>query len=165
MQRGGYALNSAAGVAVDVGRFDALVVEGDRLRRARDVAGAMRSWNEAVGLYQGDICVGGDVHAIIERERLRALQLTLLAHLADHYLQEGEHHEALHHARHLLRHDPCREDAHRIVMRCHVRLVERAQAFRQYAACRQVLQREFGALPEPSTEALIAQIRCDPGIV
>ena len=162
---GGYALNTAAGVAVDVARFDTLAVEGELLMRASDVAGAMRSWMQAVSLYQGDICVGGDVHAIIERERLRALQLTLLARLADHCLEEGKHYEALRHARQLLRHDPCREDAHRLVMRCHVSLGERAQALRQYWVCRQVLEREFSALPEPSTEALFAQIRLDPASV
>jgi DNA-binding SARP family transcriptional activator len=162
---GGYALNSAAGVAVDVTRFDALAVEGERSMRAGDVVGAMRSWEHAVSLYQDDVCIGGDVHAIIERERLRALQLTLLARLADHCLQAGEHHEALRHARQLLRHDPCREDAHRLVMRCHVRLGERAQALRQYRVCRQVLEHEFGALPEPSTEALFARIRLDPASV
>ena len=159
---GGYALNSAAGVAVDVARFDALAVEGERSMRASDVAGAMRFWKQAVGLYQGDVCVENNVHAMIERERLRALQLTLLASLADHCLQDGEHHEALRHARQLLRRDPCREDAHRLVMRCHVRLGERAQALRQYLVCRHILEREFDAPPEPSTEALFAQIRLDP---
>lgn len=162
---GGYALNSRAGVAVDVARFDALAVEGERLMRASDVAGAMQPWKEAVGLYQGDVCVGGDVHAIIERERLRALQLTLLANLADHCLQEGKYNEALRRARQLLWHDPCREDAHRLVMRCHVRLEERAQALRQYRVCCQVLEREFAALPEPSTEALFTRIRLDPASV
>jgi DNA-binding SARP family transcriptional activator len=161
-REGGYVLNSTAGVAVDVARFDALAVEGERLMRASEVAGAMQSWKEAVGLYQGDICVGGDVHALVERERLRALQLTLLANLADHCLQDGRHHEALRHARQLLWYDPCREDAHRLVMRCHVRLDERAQALRQYRVCRQVLEREFAALPEPSTEALFTRIRLDP---
>jgi DNA-binding SARP family transcriptional activator len=162
---GGYGLNSAAGVAVDVARFDALAVEGERSMRAGDVAGAIRLWKGAVSLYQGDICVGDDVHTIIEGERLHALQLTLLARLADHCLQAGKHHEALRHARHLLWQDPCREDAHRVVMRCHVRLEERAQALRQYRVCRQVLEHEFGALPEPSTEALFERIRLDPASV
>jgi DNA-binding SARP family transcriptional activator len=162
---GGYALNSAAGVTVDVARFDTLAAEGERSMRAGDMVGAVQSWRHAVSLYQGDVCIGGDVYAIIERERLRALQLTLLARLADYCLQGGEHNEALHHARQLLRHDPYREDAHRLVMRCHVRLGERAQALRQYRVCRQLLEHEFGAPPEPSTEALFARIRLDPASV
>jgi DNA-binding SARP family transcriptional activator len=163
--QGGYALNFAAGVTVDVAQFDALAVEGEHSMRAGDVVEAMRSWKQAVSLYQGDVCIGGGVHAIMERERLRALQLMLLARLANHSLQGGDHHEALRHARQLLRYDPCREDAHRLVMRCHVRLGERAQALRQYRVCCHVLEREFDMPPEPSTEALFAQIRLDPASV
>jgi DNA-binding SARP family transcriptional activator len=54
---GGYALNSAAGVAVDVAQFDALTVEGEHSMRVNDVAGAIRSWKQAVGLYEDDIYV------------------------------------------------------------------------------------------------------------
>jgi DNA-binding SARP family transcriptional activator len=159
---GSYVLNSAAGVMVDVPQFEALAAEGDRALMASNVPSAMRSWMQAVSMYRGDICLGSDVYSIVERERLRALQLTLLARLADQCLREGKAQEALHYACHLLRHDPCREDAHRLVMRCHVRLGERAQALRQYRVCRDVLEREFGAPPEPSTEALLARIRFDP---
>jgi DNA-binding SARP family transcriptional activator len=159
---GGYALNSAAGVAVDVSRFDAFAAAGDRALKAGDQAGAIRSWEHAVDLYRGEVCSGNDVHAVIERERLRSLHLTLLARLADHHLAVREHHQALRHAHRLLQHDPCREDAHRLVMRCHVRLGERAQALRQYELCRQILKLEFGVPPEPSTEALFARVRFDP---
>jgi DNA-binding SARP family transcriptional activator len=164
-EEGCYALNSRAGVAVDVARFDALASVGERSMRAGDAAGAVRSWKHAVSLYRGDVCAGIDVQAIIERERLRAVHLTLLARLADHHLKAGEHHEALEYARRLLKHDPCREDAHRLVMRCHVRLGERAQALRQYHLCRQILEREFGATPEPSTELLFATVRLHPASV
>jgi DNA-binding SARP family transcriptional activator len=159
---GCYGLNSREGVAVDVARFDALASAGERSMRAGDAAGAVRSWEHAVSLYWGDVCTGIDVQAIIERERLRAMHLTLLARLADHHLQAGEHREALEYARRLLQHDPCREDAHRLMMRCHVHLGERAQALRQYHVCRQILEREFGATPEPSTDVLFARVRLNP---
>jgi DNA-binding SARP family transcriptional activator len=162
---GAYALNLDAGVAVDIAHFDALAAAGERSLLAGDRAAAVRSWKLAIGLYRGDLSVGADVHAIVERERLRALNLTLLARVADHHLQEGEHHQVLHYARRLLQHDPCREDAHRLVMCCHVRLGERAQALRQYRICRQILEREFGAPPEPSTEALFERVRLDPASV
>lgn len=162
---GSYALNADAGVAVDVDRFDALAATGERSMLAGDPEEAIRSWREAVRLYRGDISAGPGVHAIIERERLRALYLTLLARLADQALGARQHAEALGYARRLLRHDPCREDAHRVVMRCHVRLGERAQALRQYAVCRQILHREFGVPPEPSTDALFARVRLDPASV
>jgi DNA-binding SARP family transcriptional activator len=69
---------------------------------------------------------------------------------------------ALLHALDLLRHDPCREDAHRMAMRCYVRQGERAQALRQYRLCREVLAIEFEAAPEPATESLYELVRLDP---
>jgi DNA-binding SARP family transcriptional activator len=135
---GGYRLNVEAGVEVDVVQFE---------------------------LYRGDLCAADDVRAIVERERLRALQLSLLARLADHAFALGDYPVALQHAERLLFHDPCREDAHRLVMRCQVRLGARAQALRQYLVCREILHREFGAGPEPATEELFASARLDPGSI
>jgi DNA-binding SARP family transcriptional activator len=60
---------------------------------------------------------------------------------------------------------PCREDAHRAIMRCHVRLGERAQAFEQYRLCAQILRAEYGAAPEQATTVLYEQVRLDPGMV
>jgi DNA-binding SARP family transcriptional activator len=58
--------------------------------------------------------------------------------------------------------DPCREDAHRVIMRTHLRRGERAQALRQYRLCEYVLRREFDTAPEPQTIALYERIRIDP---
>ena len=65
----------------------------------------------------------------------------------------------------LLDGDPCREDAHRLVMRCHVRRGERAQALRHYLLCQQILRAEFDAAPEPATDALFEQARLDPSTI
>src|SRR5262249_1379632 len=98
----------------------------------------------------------------VRRERLRALYLSLLGRLADRGFQERDYAAALAYALRLLSHDPCREDAHRLAMRCHVRLGERAQALRQYRVCAQVLASEFQVRPEPATDALFDQVRLDP---
>lgn len=74
----------------------------------------------------------------------------------------GRYHEALQHAMGLLYADPCREDAHRMVMRCYVRDGQRAQALRHFQTCRVILRREFEADPEPATVALFEAIRVDP---
>jgi len=72
---------------------------------------------------------------------------------------------ALRYALRLLASDPCREDAHRLVMRCHVRLGERSQAFRQYQTCERMLSEEFGVHPEPLTVSLFEQVRTSPGAI
>ena len=160
---GSYALNTAAGVSTDIARFDALVGEGNRRAAARQDAAAAACYGRALELYRGDLATGSDVAAVIERERLRASFLTILAWLADRTYREADYTATLVHAARLLAYDPCREDAHRLVMRAHVRRGERAQALRQYRLCEDVLEREFEAVPEAATTALFDQIRCDPG--
>lgn len=161
---GGYRLNLRAGIAVDVAWFDELVQNAGRQAGAGHHSAAARSYQSAARLYRGDL-VGAQLQAVMERERLRAAYLNALARLADYSFGEGDYGTSLEYAFRLLVHDPCREDAHRLAMRCYVRQGERAQALRQYALCRTVLRAEFDARPEHSTTVLYQQIRRDPAKV
>jgi DNA-binding SARP family transcriptional activator len=106
--------------------------------------------------------VGSEIRHLLDRERLRARYLEVLGRLAESHFQQGEFAGARDRALELLNNDPCREDAHRMVMRCGVRLGQRAQALRQYQTCAAILEREFGARPEPATTELYDLIRMDP---
>jgi DNA-binding SARP family transcriptional activator len=139
------------------------VAEADRERRAAATAAAVAAEQRAADLYSGDLCSGdAGLHLLIERERLRALYLNVLARLTEHYLDAGEFTLALNHAQRMLLRDPCREDAHRAVMRCHASLGHRAQALNQYRLCSQILRREFDAVPEPATDELFDRLRGGP---
>ncbi len=162
---GWYRFNTAVGVGVDVACFDSLAAKGDQQARAGDPEAAAETYGRAVDLYRGDLCVSSDVYAVMERERLRVRYLTLLARLADHHFEMSNYLGALDWALRLLAHDPCREDAHRLVMRCHVRRGERGQALHQYRLCESVLHAEFDASPEPATLSLFEQVRSDPDSV
>jgi DNA-binding SARP family transcriptional activator len=159
---GTYCLNRCAGLDIDVLHFDALISTGHRLARVDDLSGANLAFASAVGLYRGDLRVGSSIAEIIERERLRASYLTALAHLADFSFAQDEYADSLEYALRILAADPCREDAHRLVMRCRVRRGERAQALRQFRLCEDVLRVEFDAPPEPATRAVYDQIRLNP---
>jgi DNA-binding SARP family transcriptional activator len=159
---GYYRLNVEAGVTVDVGCFDSLARAGERKARAGDIAGAVATYGEALRLYRGDLCVAGDSRAVVERERVRTLYLKLLGHLADYYYSLGNYDACLKTTLDLLAHDPCREDGHRIAMRCYIRRGERAQALRQFQMCRSILLEEFTATPEPATTALYEKVRLSP---
>lgn len=159
---GYYQLNFEAGVRVDLAHFDALAQAGDQQASTGDFASAAVSYRRAVELYRGDLCVAVDGHALMERERLRARYLTLLAQLADYSYQAGHYAACLEYAWRLLANDPCREDAHRLVMRCYVRSGERAAALRHYRRCEAILRAEFDVSPEPATTALFERIRLDP---
>jgi DNA-binding SARP family transcriptional activator len=161
-ENGHYSLNRSAGVGVDIDYFDDWRTQGKRLLRHGDAEKGIVYCERALELYRGDLTDASSIEAIIERERLRAAYLDLLASLADYAYSDQDPEKALSYIHRLLKHDPCREDAHRLAMRCYVRLGTRAQALRQYQVCCQVLKAEFDAKPEPETEALFYQIRLDP---
>jgi DNA-binding SARP family transcriptional activator len=161
-QDGYYRLNIAAGIGVDVVCFDALVKTGDQQSRVGDLAAALISYRRAAELYRDDLCLSADPQTIVERERLRARYLMLLAQLAEHYYHTGDYTACLEYAWQLLARDPCREDAHCLVMRCYVRRGERTAALRHYQVCVDLLREQLDVPPEPATVALFEQIRVQP---
>jgi len=162
---GRYTLNVEGGVAVDVLQFDSCATRGDRLVGTGNRRAAIEAYEEAIRAYCGDLVLGSGLTYLVERERLRARLLLIRARLSDLWFEAGDYAAALDHAFLLLAQDPCREDAHRMAMRCYVRLGARAQALRQYRICRDILGSEFDALPEDSTEHLYELVRLDPGQV
>jgi DNA-binding SARP family transcriptional activator len=157
-----YRLNLAAGIGVDIACFDALLESGDQLMRARDRDAALQAYRRAASLYRGELPLAADVQMVVERERLLARYLTLLAQLADHYFQAGEYDECLVFLWRLLAREPGREDAHRQVMRCYVRRGERVMALHQYQLCVDILAAEYGIAPERATITLMEQVRDQP---
>lgn len=163
---GNYQLNVEAGLGIDVTSFDALATAGDQQRRAGDLASSAISYRQAVALYRGDLCVhGSNFHTAVEREHLRARYLSLLAQLANYHFTQRDYSACLDAAQRLLTIDPCREDGHRLVMRCYVRQEERGAALRQYRLCVDILRSEFDAAPELATMGLFDQVRLDPSSI
>ena len=162
---GYYRLNVEAGVGIDVACFDILARAGEQQARSGNFAAAAVARAQAVRLYRGDLRAGRGVRAVTERNRVRTLYLTLLMRLAEYHYSGGAFGECLNAALQLLKNDPCCEDAHRMVMRCHIRRGEWAQALRQYRLCEAILRAEFDIKPEPATTALLDQVRLDPGSI
>jgi DNA-binding SARP family transcriptional activator len=166
LQAGGsYKLNLEAGIVVDLAYFEGFAAEGDRQAQTGNEVLAAHAYRRAIHCYRGDLVDGGEIRALLERERLRSTYLTVLARLADYSFRCRKYDESLETALRLLLEDPCREDAHRLVMRCHVRRGERAQSLRQYRLCEEILKAEFEAVPEPVTKELFEQVRLDPSEV
>jgi DNA-binding SARP family transcriptional activator len=161
---GRYRLNHEAGVTVDIELFKALVAQGDAAWRTNEPPTAVRAYARAIQLYRGELSGNGDenAHTFLERDGLRVTHLDLLMRLSDYFFAQGEFGNCLSYALQLLAQDPCREDAHRLVMRCYVRRAERAQALRHYRTVQAILRAEFDVEPEPSTTALFEQVRLAP---
>jgi DNA-binding SARP family transcriptional activator len=164
-EEGYYRLNNEVGIAVDIDCFDALISQGDQYRRAGDHDDAAVYYRRALSLYRGELCVATDAYVIVERERLRKSNLSLLAYLAGYHYQITEYATCLEYAWKLLANDPCREDAHRLVMRCYVQFGQRVEALHQYHVCANILRTEFDIEPEDATTALFEQIRRDPSSI
>ncbi len=162
---GNYALNLDGGVGLDLATFEAAADEADAALRSGDLEHAKAAYRTAAGTYRGDLCVARDVRHVVDRERLRMRYLAVLSSHADCHFGEGDYCAARDRALELLAHDPCREDAHRLVIRCHVRLGQRAQALRQYRLCASILRTEFDVEPEVETTVLYDQVRLDPAAV
>jgi DNA-binding SARP family transcriptional activator len=162
---GRYSLNLAGGVGLDLAAFEAAAAAGDASLEAGDVDASRRAYEEASGLYRGDLCIANDVRHVVDRERLRLRYLSLQSALADSLFAHRDYRGALSRCLDLLAHDPCREDAHRLAIRCHVRLGERSQALRQYQLCCAFLRSEFDADPEAATTALYHRVRLDPASI
>ncbi len=159
---GYYRLHVEAGIGTDVQSFDLLAQTGDQQLHMGDSDAAVVSYRRAAELYRGDLRSSLDIQTLVEGERLRSRYLTLLGELADHCYRSGDYTACAEYAWRLLARDPCREDAHRLIMRCYVRRGERAAALRHYQVCTDLLQAEFDAPPESATVALFDQIRLQP---
>jgi DNA-binding SARP family transcriptional activator len=120
----------------------------------------------AVEAYSGDLLEGSyDDWLLEERERLRDLHLDALERLARRLDERGEPAAAIRYAERLVRADPLREEAYRLLMRLHAASGDRARALRAYHVCAATLQRELGIGPSAATrEAYEALLPVAPAL-
>jgi TolB-like protein/DNA-binding SARP family transcriptional activator len=142
-------------VACDATRFETLLREGSREALA-----------EAAGLYRdrflADIVISEEAWtewADAERQRLESLALDAMIALGDRELELGEHARALAAARRANAISSLREDAHRLAMRALAAGGRRADALKHYDDLAALLRRELAVEPDPSTKALVADLR------
>ena len=138
---------------VDVAAFDAAqaIADSPEISPAEQLD-ALRA---AIELYRGDLLDGCyDEWVLDVRERFRDRYLAQLHRLVVVLEEDGEHVEAARVARELLRCDPLREDAHRLLMAVQAAAGDRAAAVRTFHECVSTLQRELGV--DPSSETVAA---------
>ncbi len=157
---GHYCLHPAINVYLDADEFTARCRTGERLARDNHIPEAIAEYEAALALYRGDFLTE-DLYAdwaIADRARLEETYLTLLGHLAEHYLGQVHYTESISCCRQILAKDSFREDAYRQLMLCYSRMGRRNQALCEFHACEQVLRRELGVRPMQETVALYERI-------
>jgi len=145
---------------VDTHVFERFVSEGQELQQQGQWNDALRHYNEAQHLYQGDYLEEETFSdwCAEERERLHELYLELLARTAECHAELDQYAEAVHICRKALVFDPCRENLHCALMEYLVKDGRPDSALAQYRHCQEVLAREFGAEPLHETQRLYQQI-------
>ena len=151
-----YHYNWAIDYQYDVEEFLQKVGEGDRCNVP---AQKVERYQAAVMLYRGAYLPDVDASwAWSTREHLQRIFIDTALSLAQLYFAQQDYGPALEVCQRVLAEDPCMEDAHRLAMRIHAALGNRADVARQFALCQKILLEEVDAPPSPQTEELYATL-------
>lgn len=158
---GAYILNPALRLDVDADRFMAAFRRAEAALEAGDERAALVDYELADRIYVGDYLPEERYSdwAHLPQQRLEDAHNTGLVKLGRLYLSRGDYGRAIRAVQDVLAHDPCQEEAHRILMRCHARQGRRPQALRQFVLCAQTLKEELGVEPSEQTLRLAQEIR------
>jgi len=137
----------------------------DMLARARGLLAAevgtefevTADLRDCLALFEHELLPGWwDEWVLAERERLRVLQLHALERLAERLLSARDYAHALECCLLLIRAEPFRESAHRLLIAAHVAEGNLAAAVRHYRGFRDLLREELGLGPSSQMDSLMA---------
>ncbi|HEX6050422.1 MAG TPA: AAA family ATPase, partial [Gemmatimonadaceae bacterium] len=146
----------AVPVWLDIAEFDAAATRAERAATESPAPLAseteVAAFRDATTLYRGHLLEACyDEWLTSHRDAYRKRFLTFLDRLARLLETRQEYSEALLHVERLLRHEPLREDAWRLLMRLRDARGDRAGALHAYHTCVATLERELGVPPTADT--------------
>jgi len=146
---------------LDVEESDRRLEHGRRLEEAGESDAAVEEYEFAAGLHRGDFLAENPYEdwALPVRGRLRMVHLDALDRLSNLYFGSARYAACAALCHRIIERDPCREDAHRRLMRCYNRQGQPHLALFQYRECARVLAEELSIQPSPATIELQDQIR------
>ena len=160
---GRYEISSALQLRTDVEAFEHLAAMAEEAEQAGEHRTAIACCERAIDLYRGDFLVDEPYEdwALLRRETLRVKYLDLLDRLTTSYLADDRIGECISAAQHILHQDACREDAHRLLMRCYARQGRLHQVTRQFELCSRAIQSALGCEPSEATATLYQSLRLE----
>jgi DNA-binding SARP family transcriptional activator len=158
---GAYRISRDLRLWLDVDEFGSRVESGRRFEDAGEIDRATCDYEFAGGLYRGDFLADDPYEdwAALTRERLRLAHLDALGRLSNLYFNAGHYTACASLCQRITERDPCREDAHRRLMRCYSRQGQPHLALMQYRMCARALAEELGVETDPATAELHEHIR------
>jgi DNA-binding SARP family transcriptional activator len=158
---GGYRINPGCQVEVDAEGFVRALHAAAAAERVGDREAARTAYRQATALYHGDFAADAPFEqwTLLPRESLRIKLVDALDRLSRIELADRRIDDCIATAHRMLDLDPCREDAHRLLMRCYASQGRRYQALRQYEFCQRILRATIDASPARDTTELYHAIR------
>lgn len=158
-RRGAIGLCGEGDVWLDIEEFERRIAPALAKPIEQIVDADVADLRAGVSLYKSDILMEfSDDWALREREKHRRHHLNALWRLMQVATVRREWAEGIRHAQAILDCDALREDVHRELMQLFVLSGQRAQALRQFEACRDLLRRELAIPPMRETLSLYRQI-------
>jgi DNA-binding SARP family transcriptional activator len=160
-EEGHYRLDPDVRLWLDVEEFERHVDCGREHEKTGEMTAATAEYELAASLYQGDFLAEDPYEEwpVLTRERLRLAYLDTMDRLSHLYFTRAQYAACATLCQRILERDPCREDAHRRLMRCYSRQGQTHLALRQFRACTDSLRDELGVEPAPTTALLHERIR------
>ncbi len=162
---GAYVVGQSVDVELDIDVFERLVESGRHDELNGHTERSVDRYSEAVGVYRGDFLADSPYEewTALTRETLRIKYLDLLDRLARLLLEQDRDGECIDVAQRILNQDTCREDAHRLLMRCYTRQGRTHQALRQFDLCCRSLRDTMDVKPAQATVDLYRSLRGSAG--
>ncbi|NNE66085.1 MAG: tetratricopeptide repeat protein [Pyrinomonadaceae bacterium] len=149
---GSYQLNPDFSYSIDTDIFENAIESARKAERKGDNQSYRKHAEEACSLYRGEFMSGVYDDWAEELRIYYAEQYSrIVSSLAELAFQDEDWQEAQKHARDVLRHDPYREDMHRIVMQALSSSGSVAAVQRHFDTLENLLEKELGVEPAPET--------------
>lgn len=156
-----YFLKPELQIWVDIEAFAEHFSMGRDLEQRGELMVAIHEYRAAETLYQGEFLADDRYEdwPMPQRQRLETDYFSLLDRLSRYYFDQEDYDAGATMCQKMLAVDPCREEAHRDLMRCYSQQNQRYLALRQYHICIEALESELNVGPSQATIELYEQIR------
>lgn len=164
-QNDNYQFNPNLRFWIDYESFMRRIETAQSLEREGELAKAIHEFTSAEALYQGEFLEEDRYEdwLIPQRRRLQDEYLNLLDRLTRHHYEHQDLTNCANMCLKMLAVDPCREEAHRRLMRCYYYQGQSYLALRQYHMCFEALRKELDVVPSKATRELYELIRSHNG--
>jgi DNA-binding SARP family transcriptional activator len=156
---GAYQLNPELSYSIDTEEFETAIAAAEKAKREKDAEAFRRNLERANELYRGEFMAGGYESWAEERRGFFAEQqarvMNALAKLA---FTDKSWSTALKFAGEILKSDPFREDAHRLIMKVYAAQGKRSSVVEQFETLQKLLKSELGVAPAPETRKIFQEL-------